>query len=161
MKHLLSALIFISTLVNAGTLQEPISWLSDDEFDRFVLGKSFFRIPWVEAPSATTARDGLGPLFSANTCISCHPQNGKGSVYNKKGQIARSLVTRLSIAHKYDSNPKLGFTPEPKYGAQLSINAIHGVAPEGKPSRRYIEKIVILSENRKVVLDNYIVGVGG
>ncbi len=46
--------------------------LSNDEIDEFILGKSFFRIPWVEAPSATTARDGLGPLFSANTCVNCH-----------------------------------------------------------------------------------------
>ncbi len=54
----------------------------------FILGRSFFTIPWVEAPSATTARDGLGPLFNANTCASCHPGNGRGNLYTKKNQFS-------------------------------------------------------------------------
>ena len=37
--------------------------MSDEDYDKFILGRSFFTIPWVEAPSATTARDGLGPLL--------------------------------------------------------------------------------------------------
>ena len=149
----------MSTLLNASSLQESISSLNDSEMDTFVLGKSFFRIPWVEAPSATTARDGLGPLFSANTCTSCHPKNGKGSVYTNNGHISRSLVTRLAISHKQSTNPKLGFTSEPSYGGQLSINAIHGVAPEGKPSRSYIDKTVLLNGNRKVILRKPIYGI--
>ena len=28
--------------------------LSDEEYDKYILGRSFFAIPWVEAPSATT-----------------------------------------------------------------------------------------------------------
>ena len=28
--------------------------LNDEEYDKFILGRSFFTIPWVEAPSATT-----------------------------------------------------------------------------------------------------------
>ena len=157
MKHLLITLLIISTFLNAGNLLTPISSLNNDEIDTFVLGKSFFRTPWVEAPSATTARDGLGPLFSANTCISCHPKNGKGSVYNNKGQISRSLVTRLSISQNRDT--KIGFTPEPIYGAQLSINAIHGVPYEGKPSRSYIDKAIVLNGGKKVILHQPIYGV--
>lgn len=152
MKRLFGALVIISTFLNAGNLLTPVSSLDDSEMDSFVLGKSFFRTPWVEAPSATTARDGLGPLFSANTCASCHPKNGKGSVYNNKGHIARSLVTRLSVSTTQSINTKMGFTPEPTYGSQLSINAIHDVPPEGKPSRSYSDKTVLLNGNRKVIL---------
>jgi CxxC motif-containing protein (DUF1111 family) len=159
MRYLLSALIVVSTFLNASSLQLPISSLNDSEIDTFILGKSFFRTPWVEAPSATTARDGLGPLFSANTCMSCHPENGKGSVYNNKGHISRSLVTRLSINDNQSIDTKIGFTPEPTYGAQLSINAIHGVPPEGKPSRRYIDKTVSLSEDKKIILHQPIYGI--
>jgi len=160
MKPLLSILIAFGTFLEASNLQIPISSLQDSEVDTFVLGKSFFRTPWVEAPSATSARDGLGPLFSANTCISCHPENGKGRVYNKKGHIARSLVTRLSIDTNQSKsiNRKTGFTPEPTYGAQLSINGIHGVPHEGKPSRRYHDKTVALN-NRKVILQQPIYGI--
>jgi CxxC motif-containing protein (DUF1111 family) len=98
----------------------PFGGMSEEQQERFALGKSFFRIPWVEAPSATSARDGLGPLFSANTCISCHPHNGAGSVYNDNGDISRSLVTRFSL--KGRSDPTNGFVPDPVYGAQLSVN---------------------------------------
>ena len=31
--------------------------MNDEEFDQYILGRSFFTIPWVEAPSATTARE--------------------------------------------------------------------------------------------------------
>ncbi len=57
----------------------------------------FFRIPWVEAPSATTARDGLGPLFNANTCTSCHPNNAYTNVFTSNGEVNRAMVVRLSV----------------------------------------------------------------
>ena len=139
MREFISVLFLISTFLDASSLQERRSGLSDGQLDSFVLGRSFFRTPWVEAPSATTARDGLGPLFSANTCTSCHPQNGRGSVYNAQGEISRSLVTRISVKNTQAIDPKLGFGVELTYGSQLSINAIHGVTPEGKPSRTYKE----------------------
>jgi len=145
-------LLLGSVSLTAGNLQTPLPMLSDSETDIFVLGKSFFRTPWVEAPSATTARDGLGPLFSANTCTGCHPGNGKGPVYNKQGDIARSLVTRLSISNHQSIDTKMGFAPEPTYGSQLSINGVYGVPYEGKPSRTYSHKTVILSKDRKVTL---------
>jgi CxxC motif-containing protein (DUF1111 family) len=160
-KYFLNTLVFLtgSTFLNAGNLQTPVSSLNDSQMDTFILGKSFFRTPWVEAPSATTARDGLGPLFSANTCTGCHPGNGKGSVYNSKGHIARSLVTRLSVGDHQAIGTKMGFTPEPTYGSQLSINGVYGVPYEGKPSRNYRIKSVVLEENREVTLRKPIYGV--
>ena len=44
----------------------------------FSVGNSFFRSPWVIAPSTTTARDGLGPLFNTNACQNCHIKDGRG-----------------------------------------------------------------------------------
>lgn len=122
----------------------PIGGMSDTEEDRFVLGKSFFRIPWVEAPSATTARDGLGPLFSANTCMHCHPGNGAGVATDEKGNLNRALVMRLSIPSAKNLNNKSkviaqGFVPEPRYGGQLSVSGTFGVPFEGKPSVAYEE----------------------
>ncbi|MFY4786008.1 thiol oxidoreductase, partial [Aliarcobacter butzleri] len=59
--------------------------------------RSFLSIPWVEAPSVTTARDGLGPLFNANSSISCHPKNGRGTLFTKNNLPSRTLIARLSI----------------------------------------------------------------
>jgi len=103
--------------------------LNNDELDKFILGKSFFRVPWVEAPAATTARDGLGPLFSSNTCINCHPRNGAGVAVDNKGELTRSLILRLST---HGEN-------EPTYGTQLSLNGTFDVPYEGKPQVSYKE----------------------
>lgn len=138
-------------------LSKPIDALSETQMDIFMLGKSFFRIPWVEAPSATTARDGLGPLFSANTCISCHPHNGAGSVYTKEGDISRSLVTRFAL--KGYSDAKVGYVGDPVYGAQLSINGVKDVPYEGKPNLSYRKKVEHYFDGGSVVLHEPIIGV--
>ena len=119
-------------------MREP-KGLSNDEIDIFILGKSFFRIPWVEAPSATTARDGLGPLFNANTCIHCHPGNGAGVAVNKDGTMTRSLLLRLSHKNPKDKElvKKIGFEPDSTYGAQLSKNGNHDVVAEGEAVVNY------------------------
>lgn len=131
----------------------PTSLLNNDEIDSFILGKSFFRIPWVEAPSATTARDGLGPLFNSNTCISCHPNNALGSVYNKNN-VSRHMVVRLSIPNSKtnDSYKKMGFTPEAVYGAQLSLNGTRTVPFEGKLTIKYTNKYETYKDGQTVIL---------
>ena len=128
----------ISSKKDKSLLLKPISNLNDEQYDMFILGRSFFTIPWVEAPSATTARDGLGPLFNANTCASCHNANGRGNLYNKDKQFSRNLIAKLSIKN---DNSKLheeilktnALIKEPTYGTQIAINANHGVKFEGKP----------------------------
>jgi len=114
--------------------------LDDEAEDKHILGKSFFTIPWAEAPSATTARDGLGPLYSANTCLHCHPNNGVGLAM-ENGVMSRSLVMRLSLSSGENINNNLtmthGFLPEPTYGGQLSIHANTNTAFEGKVSLSY------------------------
>ena len=143
---------------------KQISGLNDDEQDKFILGKSFFRIPWVEAPSATTARDGLGPLFNANTCISCHPNNGRGSIYNKNNNISRAYVTRLSVPSNGSKEHKnmqkySGFIEEEGYGGQISINGVHGVAFEAKPIIIYKKKLLSFPDGAKVTLQQPVNGV--
>src|SRR5690348_9082238 len=57
----------------------PAANLDEAGRTRFALGNSFFRRNWVEAPSSTTARDGLGPHFIARSCGGCHDQGGRGA----------------------------------------------------------------------------------
>lgn len=134
----------ISNVKDKSLLLKPIENLNDEQYDKFILGRSFFVIPWVEAPSATTARDGLGPLFNANTCVSCHPANGRGSLYNKNMQFSRSLIAKLSIpsTNSKEHQKILKTSPliiEPVYGGQVAINGIHGVNYEAKPDIKYEE----------------------
>ncbi len=154
-----------TTLVkNKKAFMQSISGLDNDEQDRFMLGRSFFVIPWVEAPSATTARDGLGPLFSSNACINCHPRNGIGSLYNKKNNISRNYVTRLSIpsngSKKHQDMVKYkGFVEEPIYGEQISINGVGGVPYEAKPVLKYKDVTITYPDGKQVILKQPLHGV--
>lgn len=92
---------YISNEKHSKLLLKPIDGLNNEQTDIFMLGRSFFNIPWVKAPSVTTARDGLGPLFNANSCISCHPKNGRGELFSLKYLCAENyhliLLTILQL----------------------------------------------------------------
>ena len=101
----------------------------------FSVGNSFFRNPWVIAPSTTTARDGLGPLFNTNACQGCHIKDGRGHPPTPDAQNAVSMLVRLSIpdAPAYAKViEQLGVVPEPVYGGQFQDMSVPGVVPEGK-----------------------------
>ncbi|MBX8502825.1 di-heme oxidoreductase family protein [Pseudomonas lijiangensis] len=106
----------------------------------FSVGNSFFRNPWVIAPSTTTARDGLGPLFNTNACQSCHIKDGRGHPPEPGDSNAVSMLVRLSIpdsAAYAEVIKRNGVVPEPTYGGQLQDMSIPGVAPEGKVRVEY------------------------
>ncbi|EJM66656.1 putative thiol oxidoreductase [Pseudomonas sp. GM50] len=101
----------------------------------FSVGNSFFRSPWVIAPSTTTARDGLGPLFNTNACQNCHIKDGRGHPPAADAPNAVSMLVRLSIpdAPAYAKViEQLGVVPEPVYGGQFQDMSVPGVVPEGK-----------------------------
>ncbi len=106
----------------------PAANLPDDERTRFVVGNSFFRRNWVEAPASTRARDGLGPHFIARSCGGCHDQDGRGAP-PAPGEAPVALLIRLSVP---GSDAHGGPKPEPVYGDQLNNAAIQGVRPEAE-----------------------------
>ncbi|KPA92788.1 di-heme oxidoredictase family protein [Pseudomonas asplenii] len=118
----------------------PSANLSPERRLDFSVGNSFFRSPWVIAPSTTTARDGLGPLFNTNACQNCHIRDGRGHPPEAGSDNAVSMLVRLSIPNA-PAYAKLieqqGVVPEPVYGGQLQDMAIPGVIPEGKVRVEY------------------------
>ncbi|MBF4558403.1 c-type cytochrome [Pseudomonas sp. p50] len=101
----------------------------------FSVGNSFFRNPWVIAPSTTTARDGLGPLFNTNACQNCHIKDGRGHPPAPGASNAVSMLVRLSIPDApafANVIEQLGVVPEPVYGGQFQDMSVPGVVPEGK-----------------------------
>ncbi|SEI12252.1 di-heme oxidoredictase family protein [Pseudomonas asplenii] len=118
----------------------PAANLSPNRRLDFSVGNSFFRSPWVIAPSTTTARDGLGPLFNTNACQNCHIRDGRGHPPSVDSDNAVSMLVRLSIpnAPAYAQLiEQQGVVPEPVYGGQLQDMAIPGVVPEGKVRVEY------------------------
>lgn len=103
------------------SFMEPLANLSLQRQQEFYIGFSFFRDPWVIAPSATTDRDGLGPLFNARACIVCHPRGGRGRPPATVDEPMLSMFLRLSIPGENIQN---GVVPEPTYGDQLQVRGI-------------------------------------
>jgi CxxC motif-containing protein (DUF1111 family) len=121
----------------------------------FSVGNSFFRSPWVIAPSTTTARDGLGPLFNTNACQGCHIKDGRGHPPTPDDVNAVSMLVRLSIpdAPAYAKViEQLGVVPEPVYGGQFQDMAVPGVAPEGKVRVDYTPVPVRFKDGTEVEL---------
>ncbi|MEO4047621.1 di-heme oxidoredictase family protein [Pseudomonas sp. CAU 1711] len=123
----------------------------------FAVGNSFFRNPWVIAPSTTTARDGLGPLFNTNACQNCHIKDGRGHPPPANARSAASMLVRLSIAG--DDSPahaelrrRLGVVPEPVYGGQLQDMSNPGSVPEGKVRVEYDKHPVTLADGSVIEL---------
>ncbi len=57
--------------------------LSFEERQNFLIGNGIFRKLWIAAPSSTISSDGLGPLYNARACQSCHIKDGRGHLPNK------------------------------------------------------------------------------
>lgn len=118
----------------------PAANLDDAERTRFVIGNSFFRRNWVEAPASTKARDGLGPHFIARSCGGCHVQDGRGEppeIFNRLGETKDptvALLIRLSIP---GTDAHGGPKHDPVYGDQFNNAGIQGVKPEGRVTLRY------------------------
>ncbi|AWM93980.1 thiol oxidoreductase [Pseudomonas sp. 31-12] len=121
----------------------------------FSVGNSFFRNPWVIAPSTTTARDGLGPLFNTNACQGCHIKDGRGHPPTPDAANAVSMLVRLSIpdAPAYAKViEQLGVVPEPVYGGQFQDMAVPGVTPEGKVRVDYTPVAVRFKDGTEIEL---------
>lgn len=94
-----------------------------EELDSAV-GKALFDRKWVQAPASTNAADGLGPLFNAQACASCH-KNGNGARFSAINGVlgVAGFVVRLGDDHG---------NPDPVLGRQLQEHAIPGLMPEAK-----------------------------
>lgn len=122
----------------------------------FSVGNSFFRSPWVVAPSSTDARDGLGPLFNTNACQNCHIKDGRGHPPGDAATHAVSLLARLSMPLTTPADVEvartLGVVPVPAYGTQLQDMAVPGLLPEARIRLRWQEHEVVLADGKRVAL---------
>lgn len=105
------------------------------DLPRFFAGNAVFNANWVSASSVVDGRDGLGPLFNARSCSTCHFKDGRGRP-PAAGEIPIGLVFRVSIPGLGDDGGPL---PHPIYGNQLSVRALPGLEPEARITVRVEE----------------------
>ncbi len=95
----------------------------------FSMGKALFDRAWTPAPASTDATDGLGPLFNARSCASCHPRAGRGQFTEGPDGEILGLGLLLRLGDAYGVGDRV-------YGTQLQTLAIQGLFPEGTIQRR-------------------------
>lgn len=100
-------------LKDSNLLDGPVEGLSESDNMRFLRGDIAFN------DEVFTLETGLGPLFVANSCGSCHPGDGKGHPFTTLTRFGQNDGTGNQYKH-------LG-------GPQLQNRAIPGFLPEQLP----------------------------
>ncbi len=126
----------------------------------FKIGNGIFRKFWVSAPASTKSSDGLGPLYNARACQSCHLKDGRGEPPRGPDIEDRSvsMFLRLSIPPETDeqrvalAEGRISVVPEPTYGTQLQEFGVQGHAGEGRMVISYEEVPVTLAGGEIVSL---------
>jgi CxxC motif-containing protein (DUF1111 family) len=126
----------------------------------FKIGNAIFRKAWVSAPSSTDASDGLGPLFNARACQSCHLKDGRGhpQLSADVPDDSGSMLVRLSVPAQTEADKAklashlINALPDPTYGGQLQDRSIQGLPAEAKLKIAYEERAVNLADGERVTL---------
>lgn len=114
---------FIPTTPNdEEILDGPIDGLTNQEINQFVRGDIAFN------NDIFTPQNGLGPLFVANSCGSCHAGDGKGHPFT-------ALI-------RFGQSDTFGNTHLDKGAPQLQHRAIPGYTPESLPGNVFSSKIL-------------------
>ena len=127
------------------SFQLPAANIANELRPDFYAGQALANQPWVKAPTITTARDGLGPIYNARTCLTCHVKGGKGFIPADNKTTLTSTLVRLSTLPTFstletaDQLHKLkisGSLPNPIYGDQIqsqSVSLAHQLRHSQKP----------------------------
>lgn len=127
------------------------------EEETFKLGNALFQKLWVSSPSSTQASDGLGPLYNARSCQTCHIKDGRG--HPPEGAAdASSMFLRLARPATTPEDEAALKTfgemslPDPIYGRQLQDLAVPGLKAEGRMVITYRQEPVTLAGGEVVML---------
>lgn len=144
--------------VNADSFSHFLDNLSFEQEEQFKLGNALFRKIWVSSPSSTQASDGLGPLFNARGCQSCHIKDGRGHPPFPGQAENVSMFLRLSVPPGPDDTRLAmdgviaGEVGDPTYGTQLQDLAVPGLKAEGRMDISYTDLPVTLGDGTVVTL---------
>src|SRR3954466_9965584 len=113
----------------------------------FEIGRALFERHWAAAPASTQAADGLGPLFNARACVSCHPGGGRGLPFDKLGATLPALLFRLGAQSAAST-----LAGDPVYGQQIQVSSVAGINAEASTSVSFATSRVAMGDGTGVEL---------
>lgn len=127
----------------------PLDDLNAAEVRSFADGKEEFAARWVP-PFLSGGHWGRGPQSNAESCLSCHPGNGRGRAPEGSGEPPHSLALRLAIPGTDDAGRP---QPHPAYGTHLNRHGILGqLVEEGDFRVAYRKREVAFADGSRVEL---------
>lgn len=153
-------------LVAGANFSLPAANLQESDKSNFYAGRALAHQPWVRGPTTTDARDGLGPLYNARTCLACHVNGGRGRMPKSSDEA----LVQGTLLLGSESDPVHGAKPDPVYGGELqsqSVSLAHQLRhvagmkrapsdaaprPEAYPYVRFEEREFIYPDGSKVKL---------
>ncbi len=118
--------------------------LSFEERQDFLIGNAFFRKVWIASPSSTTSSDGLGPLYNARACQSCHIKDGRGHLPKDEKPLSAVL--------KVGNYKNINLIPHKTYGKQFQFFAIPGLSSESALSINFMANKYINAMGSRLAL---------
>lgn len=109
----------------------PASNLSGAALAQHLRGDQGFEAIFVSSPAPKHA--GLGPVFNNNSCISCHPADGRAAPPEHINDIS-GLFLKISLQGQTENGAPLDV---PGYGTQLQHQALYAYQPEAQLAVRY------------------------
>lgn len=147
----------VDVRLDSNAFSLPSANLDFEGQQQFLLGNGIFRKDWVSAPSSTQASDGLGPLFNARACQSCHIKDGRGHAPMGPDDSATSLLVRISVEPTPEqaeaiSEGRLAAAPDTIYGGQIQDGVVAGLPPEARIRFTYEPVILALAGDESIEL---------
>ncbi|MCY0964300.1 di-heme oxidoredictase family protein [Parathalassolituus penaei] len=109
------------------SFDRPVANMPEALRPDFYAGRALAEQPWIKAPTATDARDGLGPIYNARACLACHIRGGRSRVPDNSGEaLFVGPLVKLSRAgaNANTIDPHDGVLADPVYGEQLQVRSV-------------------------------------
>lgn len=130
----------------SNSFANPAPNLSAPDFEMHLDGDFQFEATFITAPAPVN--QGLGPLFNNNSCVTCHPRDGRAK-HPTNINSANGLLVRASIP---GNGLHGGPNPVPGFGLQIQNRAINGYTPEAVLQVTYTEIQETLADGTPIIL---------
>ncbi len=149
--HCQSEDLAVPAVAGLGPFSQPDEGADFETLSMFRLGNAVFRQTWTPAGQGRAHFDGLGPLYNAPSCESCHVNDGRGRPPGEGGEAYESTSMIVNLA---SSNPdsRADPAPDPNYGHQLQDFAIAGLKPEGRIRADYSHSAFTFADSSRIAL---------
>ncbi|QGY42133.1 c-type cytochrome [Maribellus comscasis] len=133
-------------LQSSTAISSPAPNLTADNLEKHLKGDAAFEDIFVSGDSPVNG--GLGPIFNNNSCISCHPGDGRAAFPTGLNDIS-GFFFKISVPGTDENN---GPAPVQGFGTQLQHQANYGYAKEAEMAVEYKNIEMIFDDGTAITL---------